>query len=42
LKPISLLQQTRHRYPRRAGWMFIFSLAVLNLVRVRNLAERPT
>jgi len=38
LKPIGLLRKTRHRGPRRVSWMFIFSLAVYNLVRIRNLA----
>src|SRR5881628_1838788 len=41
LKTISLLRQTRHRGRRRVGWMFVFSLAVYNLVRIRNLAECP-
>ena len=37
LKTIGLLRQTRHRAQRRVGWMFVFSLAVYNLVRIRNL-----
>src|SRR5438093_131206 len=41
LKTIGLLRQTRHRGRRRVGWMFVFSLAVYNLVRIRNLAECP-
>src|SRR5215813_6227869 len=41
LKTIGLLRQTRHRGRRRVGWMFVFSLAVYNLVRIRNLAEHP-
>ena len=32
LKTIGLLRQTRHRGRRRVGWMFVFSLAVYNLV----------
>ena len=36
---IGLLRKTRHRGRRRVGWMFVFSLAVYNLVRIRNLAE---
>ena len=40
LKTIGLLRQTRHRGRRRVGWMFVFSLAVYNLVRIRNLAEQ--
>ena len=38
LKTIGLMRQTRHRGRRRVGWMFVFSLAVYNLVRIRNLA----
>ncbi len=38
---IGLMRQTRHRGSRRVGWMFVFSLAVYNLVRIRNLAECP-
>jgi len=41
LKTIGLLRQTRHRGRRRVGWMFVFSLAVYNLVRIRNLMEQP-
>src|SRR5216117_2412353 len=41
LKTIGLLRQTRHRGRRRVGWMFVFSLTVYNLVRIRNLAECP-
>ena len=40
LKTIGLLRQTRHRGRRRVGWMFVFSLAVYNLVRIRNLMEQ--
>jgi hypothetical protein len=40
LKTIGLLRQTRHRGRRRVGWMFVFSLAVYNLVRIRNLTEQ--
>jgi transposase len=39
LKTIGLLRKTRHRGRARVGWMFIFGLAVYNLVRLRNLAE---
>ncbi len=37
LKTIGLMRQTRFRGRRRVGWMFVFSLAVYNLVRIRNL-----
>src|SRR6266851_2553057 len=39
LKTVGLLRKTRHRGRRRVNWMFIFGLAVYNLVRLRNLAE---
>jgi transposase len=39
LKTVGLLRKTRHRGRRRVSWMFLFSLAVYNLVRIRNLAE---
>ncbi len=38
LKTIGLLRKTRHRGAARVGWMFVFGLAVYNLVRIRNLA----
>jgi len=38
LKTIGLLRKTRHRGRARVSWMFIFGLAVYNLVRLRNLA----
>jgi hypothetical protein len=39
LKTVELLHKTRHRGRRRVHWMFVFGLAVYNLVRIRNLAE---
>jgi transposase len=36
-KTVGLFRQTRQRGVRRVGWMFIFALAVYNLVRIRNL-----
>ena len=41
LKMIGLLRKTRHRGVGRVGWMFIFGLAVYNLVRMRNLTAQP-
>src|SRR2546428_6992755 len=41
-KTIGLMRQTRHRGRRRVGWMFVFSLAVYNLVRIRNRSEEHT
>jgi len=40
LKTIGLLRKTRHRGTARVGWMFVFGLAVYNLVRIRNLTEQ--
>jgi transposase len=41
LKVIGMMRKTRHRGLRRVGWMFVFSLAAHNLVRIRNLTMRP-
>src|SRR5712692_2583420 len=38
LKTVGLLRKTRHRGRARVSWMFLFSLAAYNLVRIRNLA----
>ena len=40
LKTIGLLRKTRHRGTARVEWMFLFSLAAYDLVRMRNLAAR--
>ena len=37
LKTVGLMRKARHRGERRLGWMFVFTLAVHNLVRMRNL-----
>jgi hypothetical protein len=37
LKTVGLLRQTRHRGRDRVGWMFTFTVAVYNLVRLRTL-----
>ena len=42
LKMIGLLRKPRHRGVARVGWMFVFGLAVYNLVRLRNLVAQPT
>lgn len=39
VKTVGLMRKTRHRGARRVGWMFIFTTAVYNLVRIRNLVE---
>ena len=38
LKTVGLMRKTRHRGCGRVGWMFTFTTAVYNLVRIRNLA----
>jgi transposase len=38
LKTVGLLRKTRHRGRARVNWIFIFGLAVYNLLRLRNLA----
>lgn len=37
LKTVGLMRKARHRGVDRVGWMFTFSAAVYNLVRMRNL-----
>jgi transposase len=37
MKSIGLLRKIRHRGLERVGWMFTFTAAVYNLVRIRNL-----
>jgi transposase len=39
LKTVGLMRKTRHRGVSRVGWMFTFTLAVYNLVRMRNLVQ---
>ena len=36
-KSVGLLRKTRHRGKRRVGWVFTFTLAVYDLVRMRKL-----
>jgi len=38
IKTVGLMSKTRHRGLERVGWMFTFTAAVYNLVRIRNLA----
>ena len=38
MKTIGLLRQMRHRGQPRVRWQFLFTAAVYNLVRMRNLA----
>jgi IS5 family transposase len=37
MKSIGLLRKLRHRGLERVGWMFTFTAAAYNLVRIRNL-----
>ena len=37
MKTVGVLRKTRHRGAPRVGWMFTFTTAVYNLVRMRNL-----
>ncbi len=41
-KTIGLLRKTRHRGTRRVGWVFTFTLAVYDLVRMRTLIPVTT
>jgi transposase len=37
MKTVGLLRKTRHRGRRKVGWVFTFTAAAYNLVRMRNL-----
>ena len=37
MKTVGVMRKTRHLGTRRVGWMFTFTTAVYNLVRMRNL-----
>ena len=39
MKTVGLMRKTRHKGTNRVGWMFVFTAAVYNLVRIRNLVE---
>jgi IS5 family transposase len=39
MKSIGLLRKVRHRGLERVGWMFTFTAAVYNLMRIRNLTH---
>jgi transposase len=41
LKTVALFRKTRHRGTARVEWMFVFALAVYNLIRIRNLVAQP-
>lgn len=37
IKTIALLRKTRHRGKDRVGWMYVFTAAAFNIVRIKNL-----
>jgi len=37
IKTIGLMRKTRHRGKDRVGWMYIFTIAAFNIVRINNL-----
>ena len=39
VKTVGLMRKSRHRELAWVGWMFTFTVAVYNLVRIRNLVE---
>jgi transposase len=41
LKTVGLMRKTRHKGVNRVGWMFTFTVAAYNLVRIRNLMGAP-
>jgi transposase len=42
MKSVGLMGKLRHRGTERVSWMFTFTAAAYNLVRLRNLAMDPT
>jgi transposase len=41
MKTVGMMRKTRHRGRDRVGWMFTFTAAAYNLVRIRNLMAVP-
>ena len=41
LKTVGLMRKVRHKGVDRVGWMFTFTVAAYNLVRIRNLVGAP-
>jgi len=41
MKTVGLLRKLRHRGVARVNWIFVFTAAVYNLVRMRTLSARP-
>ena len=42
LKTVGLMRKARHKGVDRVGWMFTFTVAAYNLVRIRNLVGAPS
>ncbi len=42
MKTVGLMRKTRHKGQRRVDWVFVFTAAAYNLVRIRNLQAAPT
>jgi transposase len=42
IKTVGNLRKTRHRGQERVGWMFTFTAAAYNLVRIRNLTAKAS
>ncbi len=41
LKTVGLMRKSRHKGVNRVGWMFTFTVAAYNLVRIHNLLGAP-
>ncbi len=41
MKTVGVMRKTRHRGTARVAWTFVFTLAVYNLIRLRNLQAAP-
>ena len=41
MKTVGLLRKLRHRGVARVNWVFVFTAAPYNLVRMQTLAARP-
>ena len=39
MKTVGLMRKTRHRGTDRVGWVFTFTAAAYNLIRIRKLLE---
>jgi len=42
MKTIGLVRQSKYRGQDRVGWMFVFTAAIYNLVRMRRLLPQPS